>query len=132
MDDAEFGKDEVAVDEADEPIVGGKNDLTTIAGGDESARGADAGVDHGDVDGAVGEVVENLPEDECAVDHVVWPDEVGDVDELGGRGELEDDALYAGDVVVGLAEVGGEGDDRHSVLSLKPKKSLGLEIDAIR
>lgn len=106
---------EVAVDEADDAIVRSEYDLAVIGSGEQAAGGTDAGVDDDDVDRPFGEVVEGLAEDEGAVDDVVGGDGMGDVDDLGGRGLLEDDAFHAGDVVVGRAEVGGEGDDRHAL-----------------
>lgn len=107
-----FGRGE---EEGEETVVG--TDEGVALGFDEegSTLGADAGVDDGDVDGALGEVGPGLFEEEGGLGNAVRRDFVGDVGDRGGGGNGGDDAFHGANEVVGGAEVGKQGDHRYSV-----------------
>jgi len=94
------------VNEAQYAVVGSENRLAGVSGGQDAPRSAHTGIDDGEMDRVLRKVLENLAEDEGAVDDVVRLDHVRHVDDLSHGRALEDGAFHAGDVVIAFAEIG--------------------------
>ena len=99
----------------EEPVVGPDEDLPARGQGQPAARGADAGVDHGEMHGARREERRRGLQRQRALGDVVALDLVGHVDELqrlpGGLGDAEHHALHLRDVGIAEPEVSGQRDD---------------------
>jgi len=105
----------VGEDEGEEAVVG--TNAVVLLGLDEewAARGAYAGIDDGDVDGALGEIAPGLIEKEGSLGNGVGGDFVSDVDDGGFGRDGGDDAFEGADEVVSEAEVSEERDHHLSV-----------------
>ena len=96
---------------SEQAVVGAEKDRVLDLDGDESAVGADAGVDDRQDDAAVGQVLRGPHQRENPGAHVVNRELVGDVDDLEVRGEAEHHRLAHPDELVGVAVVGQERDE---------------------
>jgi hypothetical protein len=101
--------------EAEETVVRAYPVLIPTAGGQRAATAADAGIDDGQVDGIGGEFAGGVAQNKSAGENVLGRDFMGQVDQMGFRGDGEDDPFHGAHVVVPHAEVGGQGDDAHGV-----------------
>ena len=102
-------------EEGEETVVGTDEGVALSFDEKGAAVGADAGVDDGDVDGALGEVGPGLLEEEGGLGDAVGWDFVGNVGDLCRGGNGGDDAFHGANEMVGGAEVGKQGDHRYSV-----------------
>ena len=92
------------------PVVGTHEPVSVCAEGQGGARAADSGIYHDQVDCARGKAVPGASQDVCGGSYISGSDLVRYINQRGSRSTTEEDALHFGDVGVGGAEVGEEGD----------------------
>src|SRR5271156_2673131 len=116
-------------DALDAGFLGGEPEQTVVGSdearagasldGDWRARGADAGIDHREEDGARREVAPGFAQRDRAGDDALCNDAVSDVDHVGSGSDRRDYALHRTDVVIAIAKVGYNGDRKGDSLSHK-------------
>ena len=95
-------------------VVGAEQGRPFRLDGDESSRRPDAGVDDGEHDGGLGEVLDRPHQRERTGAHVVGRKLVGEVDDRQVGGDAEHDALAHADELVPEPVVRQESDrERH-------------------
>jgi hypothetical protein len=92
-------------------VVGTHEPMPMYAEGQCSARAANAGIYHDQVDCPRGKAVPGTPQDVGGRSNVPRSGLVRHIDQGGARSTTEKDALHFGEVGIGGAEVGQEGDD---------------------
>src|ERR1700683_4001103 len=107
-------------DALDAGFLGGEPEQTVVGSdearagasldGNRGARGADAGIDDREEDGARREVAPGFAQGDRAGDNALCNDTVSDVDHVGSGSNRRDHALHRTDVVIAIAKVGYNGD----------------------
>ena len=97
------------------PLSGPTNQWPWAPERERGARGADPGIHHREVHRAGREPVPGPAEQIGAGPDVARGHGVGDVDQHRRRAEAQQDALDLGDVRIGGAEVGQQGDEGHAI-----------------
>src|SRR5271154_2258014 len=107
-------------DALDAGFLGGEPEQTVVGSdearagasldGNRRARGADAGIDHCEEDGARRKIAPGFAQGDRAGDNALCNDSVSDVDHVGSGSNRRDHALHRTDIVIAIAEVGYNGD----------------------
>ena len=97
---------EHAVIRRDEVLAGGFHQ-------DRAAGGAHARVDHHDVHGLVGKGAIRLRDQVGTLGDGEGCHLVADIDDSRARADAQDHAFHGGNVMIGQAEIGGQGKDGH-------------------
>ena len=97
----------------EEAVIRHNEKLVAQLRGDRSASGANAGVYHGDVDGASGEVGHGAPKGDGAGADILGRDFMGDVDDLRVGRDTVDDPFHRSGKAIEVAKVSGDSDQFH-------------------
>jgi len=98
-------------DHAEQAVVGSDEAMSADFRDDCSASAAYTRIDDGDVNCATGEIAPGLGERVSRFGDGIRCDFMRDIEQSGARADAQHDAFHSGDVVVGEAEIGEEGDD---------------------
>ena len=101
----------LVVDSGEHAIIG-RDKIVLVAGNENgTARCADAGIDHDEVDGFRREIRIGLSDGDGAVKNIVSEDVMGDVDDVDFGIDAENHALHYADQVIAGAVVRRQSDD---------------------
>src|SRR5580698_99309 len=114
--------------------------------GDRRARGADAGIDDREENGARREIAPGFAQGDRAGDNALCNDAVSNVDDVGSGSDRRDHALHRTDIVIAIAKVSYNGERKWASSSngrrhrrqliakqrphaISPKQSISRSID---